>query len=114
MYRYRQRDPGVDGDMPRLPTVGSDRDVEPPAEGPVDPAAGSWFARWCDVTENRERGLGDVPPDLLAREARLCLGVSILRLHDRTSLDPAERPNRSFVAASPYRSASRSIAARRV
>src|SRR5512132_183797 len=100
--------------MPRLPTVGRDRHVEPPAEGPVDDAAGSWLSRWCDVTENRERGSGDLPPHLLAREASPHPPVSDLRLHDRTSLDRAERLNRSFVAASRYRSASRSIASKRV
>ena len=53
----------------RLPAVGCDRHVQPPADGLVDDAAGSWLPGGGDVAEDGERCLGDCVPDLLAGQS---------------------------------------------
>ena len=68
-YQHRDRDPTGRLDVSRLPAVGCNRHVQPPADGLVDDAAGTWLARWGHVAEDGERCLGKCFPHMVAGQA---------------------------------------------
>ena len=94
-HRHRHRHPTAGRDVPGLPAVGGGRDVQPPSDGLVEDAAGSGLPRRRDVAEDRERGLGDLVPDLLGGQpSRHQVGCPLQRLRG----SPPRLPRRRVLA----------------
>ena len=96
---------------------GADDHVQPPAEGLVDDAAGSWLARRVDVAEDGERRLRERLPNLLAGQPRLnrpavvlgeCVGYPLARRVDVRFIvtRPGCHGSASLLAAGQLRPAS--------